>query len=125
MYQLTATRKMNPELIGRKYSNGTECKDNTLSIMIDGDNALREIVTGLIHDGYTITIEPGIWYSDELLSKQLEQSRAMPHDMMGIYSGGGSSTPVPSTQTYITNNVEVEPVSETAASAPAEYASGR
>lgn len=64
MYQLTAIRKVNPELTGRKYSNGMECKDNTLSVMIDGDGALREIVTGLIHDGYTVTIEPGVWYND-------------------------------------------------------------
>lgn len=82
---------------------------------VEGDRALEEITRGLIHAGYAVTIDPMVRvYRPELVDDgpsrepgQLEQLRARVHDTRDIYPGGGSSTPVPSAQTYATSNTEV------------------
>lgn len=48
MYRITAIRK--------------ELNITSDGIMINSDSALREIVTGLIHEGYTVTVEPNIYF---------------------------------------------------------------
>ena len=65
MYCVTAIHKTDKDLPDVKYSNGMDVKDNGLKIVIRNDNALREIVTGLIHEEYIVTIEPGIYFDGE------------------------------------------------------------
>lgn len=66
MYCVTAIYKMDKDVPRDvKYSNGMTAEDNTLRIVVRNDNALREIVTGLIHEEYIVTIEPGIYFDGE------------------------------------------------------------
>ena len=77
MYSVKATRKVSEELVGTTYSNGLKVEDDKMEIIVRQDGALREIVTGLIHEGYTVTIEPSIWFDKEMLQKHPAALRAV------------------------------------------------
>lgn len=70
MYCVTATRKVVKDVPDAKYSNGMDVTDDDLEIMIRNDGALREIITGLIHEGYTVTIEPDVYVDGGMKPKR-------------------------------------------------------
>ena len=70
MYCVTAIRKVIKNVPDAKYSNGMDVKDDTLQIMLRNDSALREIVTGLIHEGCTVTIEPDVYVDEGMKPKR-------------------------------------------------------
>ena len=85
MYCVIATRKVVKDVPDAKYSNGMDVKDNALQIMIRNEGALREIVTGLIHEGYSVTIEPDVYVDDGMISKRAIPDKA-PSDVGHTHS---------------------------------------